>query len=128
MNSIYILDFDADITYVLCNWFESEGYEVKGFITIEQLFKQLTISHPDCIILDCMYGRLSLTINACNAIQQSFHYKGKLLLTSTSNLTTKDLKQCNASDFIAKPFDLSEVLKVVDALLINSSVKTIINQ
>ena len=70
MRSIYILDFDIDITYVLCNWFESQGYEVKGFTTFEQLFKQLTISHPDCIILDCMYGRLSLTINACNAIQQ----------------------------------------------------------
>jgi hypothetical protein len=75
-----------------------------------------------------VYGTLSLTTNTCHTIQQAFHYKGKLLITSTSNLTTKDLKECNASDFIAKPFDLCEVLKVVDSLLIHSPAKNIIQQ
>jgi len=126
MPTIYIFDYDEDITYILCDWFQSHGYEVKGFSTDEQLLKQLSISHPDCIILDTFYGKLSSTLNICHAIQNVLQFTGKIVLTSTSNLTASDVKLCNASHFIAKPFKLSEVLMAVNRLLISSKNKTII--
>ena len=128
MPTIYIFDYDEDITYILCNWFQSHGYEVKGFSTDEQLLKQLKITHPDCIILDSIYGRLSSTLNICHTIQHVFQYAGKIILTSATNLTASDVKLCNASHFIAKPFDLSEVVMDVNRLLISSRNKTIVEK
>jgi len=120
MPSIYIFDYDADITYVLCDWFKAHDYQTMGFSSLEQLLKQLNTSHPDCIILDCLFGRVSLTSNICHTLQNVFHYKGKIIITSTTNLSAKDLKTCNVSNFIAKPFDLPEVLELVNRLITNS--------
>ena len=128
MPSIYIFDYDADINYILCNWFQSHGYDVQGFSTHEQLINQLGISHPDCIILDSMYGRLSSTLNICHAIHYIFQYAGKIILTSATNLAARDIDLCNASHFIAKPFDLSEVVMEVNRLLINSCNKNNIEE
>src|SRR3954451_17987035 len=120
MPTIYIFDYDADINYILCDWFQSHGYDVQGFSTHEQLLKQLGISHPDCIILDSFYGRMSSTLNICHVIHYVFQYTGKIILTSATNITAKDIELCNASHFIAKPFNLSEVVMEVNRLLINS--------
>ena len=128
MPTIYIFDYDEDINYILCDWFQSHGYEVKGFSTDEQLLKQLNLSHPDCIILDSIYGRLSSTLNICHTIQYIFQYAGKIILTSATNLTASDVKLCNASHFIAKPFNLSEVVMEVNQLLISSRNKTIVEK
>ena len=128
MPTIYIFDYDEDINYILCDWFQSHGYEVKGFSTDEQLLKQLKITHPDCIILDSIYGRLSSTLNICHTIQYVFQYAGKIILTSATNLTANDVKLCNASHFIAKPFNLSEVVMEVNQLLISSRNKTIVEK
>jgi DNA-binding NtrC family response regulator len=125
MPTIYIFDYDADITYIFCNWFESYGYNVKGFSSPEQLLKQLSISHPDCIILDCLFDRTCITSKICNTIQQVYHYTGKLVLTSTSQLSEKYLQTCNTTHFIAKPFDLFEVLNLVNRLLFGSLKRSI---
>ena len=117
MPTIYIFDYDNDINYILCDWFQYHGYEVKGVTSHEQLLQQLQISHPDCIILDCIFGGLSSTLNICHTIQYVFKYTGKIILTSTTNLTASDVKLCNASLFMAKPFNLSEVVTEVNRLL-----------
>ena len=88
MPTVYIFGFDADIASVFCDWLQSHGFEVKGFTMIEDLLEQLSISHPDCIILDCHYNKFCITSNLCNTIH-----------------------------FIPKPVDLWEVLKVVNSLL-----------
>lgn len=113
MNTIYILDFDADIAFALCKWFNAHGVEAKAFSTLEQLLKQLGTRHPNCIILDSLFGRVSLTIDICHTIRHVSNYSGKILLTSTTNLSATDLQACSATGFIAKPFELLKVLDVV---------------
>ena len=113
MQTIYVLDFDADIAFALCKWFNVHGVEAKGFSTLEQLLNQLSTCHPDCIILDSLFGRTSLTVDICNTIKQISNYSGTILLTSTTNLSAKDLQACSATGFIAKPFELLTVLDVV---------------
>ena len=113
MQTIYVLDFDVDIAFALCKWFNAHGVEAKSFSTLEQLLIQLGICHPDCIILDSLFGRISLTIDICNTIKHISNYSGTILLTSTTNLSAKDLQACSAAGFIAKPFELLNVLDVV---------------
>jgi FixJ family two-component response regulator len=116
MQTIYLLDYDTDISYALCKWFTFRGIEAKSFSTLEQLLLQLNISHPDCIILDCLFGRVSLTSDICYAIRHVSHYSGNILLTSTSTILSKDVQACNAVGFIAKPFNFDSMLSLINEL------------
>jgi DNA-binding response OmpR family regulator len=116
MQTIYILDYDTDIAYVLCAWFKTNGFEAKQFSTLEQLLLHLQIQQPDFIILDCLFGRVTLTSEICHTLRNTFHYKGKILLTSTSSISAKDLEACNAAAFIPKPFDFRKILQLVNGI------------
>src|SRR4051812_44051925 len=105
MPTAYILDYDTDIAHSLCAWFKTNGFVAKQFSTLDQLLLHLQIRQPDFIILDCLFGRVTLTSEICYTIRNTFHYKGKILLTSTSAIAAKDLKVCYATAFIPKPFD-----------------------
>ena len=113
MKTIYILDYDTDIAYALCAWFRANGLAAKHFSKLEQLFLQLQSQQPDYIILDCLFGRISLISEICHSLQHVFHYEGKIFLTSTSFISAQELKVCNATAFIPKPFDFSKMLQVV---------------
>ena len=122
MQTIYILDYSIDIVDVLCEWFKLNGFNTKGFSSLEQLLLHLKFRQPDCIIMDCLLGKPSLTINICQTIQNVFHYKGKIILISTESLSAKDIKACNAEGFIAKPFNLLHFLDVLNKVSDNSAV------
>jgi len=113
MQTIYILDYDTDIVLALCKWFKMHGFEAKGFSTLEGLLSQLTLSKPDCILLDCLYGRIALAANICSTIQQVFHFDGTIILTSTNKLSAKDLHTCGVTHFVIKPYDLLQLLDVI---------------
>jgi FixJ family two-component response regulator len=114
METIFILDYDTDIAYALCAWFKTNGFVAKQFSTLEQLLLHLQIQQPDCIILDCLFGRITLTSDICHTLQNTFHYEGKILLTSTSTISSMDLRTCNATAFIPKPFDFEKILQLVN--------------
>ena len=116
MPMIYIFDHDEDIRFILCNWLEQHGYKTKGFATSGHLLAHFKFGMPDCIILDSVYGGLTATRNICNVIQNILHYKGKILLSTTGILSKEEWQECNAIDFIPKPFDLWEVLDTVNKL------------
>jgi|SRR6476620_5551682 len=121
MPTIYIMDYDADIVYVLCKWLTIEGFETKGFTTLEQLRLQLSISQPEGIILDCSYGRMPLIINMCHTIRKALQYSGLLLLSSTTTLSSENSEACNATDFITKPFDFNALVNRINGYLSNAS-------
>lgn len=125
MQTIYILDYDIDIAYGLCAWFKLNGFEAKHFSTLEQLLVQLQTHQPDCLMLDCLFGRIALISDICNNIKQVFNYNGSILLTSTSNISAKDLVKCNATAFIPKPFDFGKILQLVNQVSQNSLIESI---
>src|SRR3954454_17537608 len=114
MRAVYILDYDTDIAFVLNEWLQLNGFKTKSFSTLEHLFQNLKAKHPDCIILDCMFGRMSLMPDICRTIQKVFNYTGKLILTSTTVISATDLLLCNASGFMAKPFDFYSMINVMN--------------
>src|SRR4051794_19004001 len=110
---IYILDYDIDISFVLDLWLQFNGLKTKGFTTLEQLFQNLAIQHPDCILLDCKYGQQSLLAGICHTIRNEFKYTSSIVITATNAISDKDLQKCSADDFMAKPFDLDSMIAVV---------------
>ena len=114
MQAIYILDYDTDIAFVLNEWLQLNGFKTKSFSTLEHLFQNLKAKHPDCIILDCKFGRMSLMPDICGTIQKVFNYSGKIILTSTSTISAKDLQVCNADSFMSKPFDFYNMVNEIN--------------
>jgi DNA-binding NtrC family response regulator len=121
MQDIYILDYDTDIAFVLNEWLQLNGFKTKSFSSLEHLFQNLKAKHPDCIILDCMFGRMSLMPDICRTIQKVFNYTGKIILTSTTTMSSKDLLLCNASSFMAKPFDFYNMVDVINEQMDDSN-------
>src|SRR5947209_20042018 len=111
---IYILDYDIDIAFVLDEWLQLNGFNTKGFTTLEQLFQNLSIQQPDCILLDCKYGRQSLLPSICNTIRNEFKYTGRIIITSTTAISDKHLQLCDAAGFMAKPFDFDSMIDVIN--------------
>jgi DNA-binding response OmpR family regulator len=111
---IYILDYDADIAFVLNEWLQLNGFEAKSFTTLEQLFQNLQMQHPDCILLDCKYGKQSLLPCICRTIRNEFKYTGSMIITSATAISDKDLQLCNADGFMAKPFDYDSMIGAIN--------------
>jgi len=114
MQAIYILDYDTDIAFVLNEWLQLNGFKTKSFSTLEHLFQNLRGNHPDCIILDCMFGKMSLMPGICNTIQNVLNYSGRIILTSTTAISAKDLQVCNADSFMSKPFDFYNMVNEIN--------------
>jgi FixJ family two-component response regulator len=123
MPIIYILDYDVDIAFVLNEWLQLNGFKTKCFSTLEQLFQNFKTKHPECIILDCKYGKESLLPEICRIIRKVFNYTGKIILTSTGCISAKDLQVCNANGFMAKPFDFVNMVNVINEEIGNSNQK-----
>ncbi len=121
MQTVYILDYDVDIAFVLNEWLQLNGFKTNSFSTLEQLIQNLNTKHPECIILDCMYGKESLLPEICSTIRKVFNYTGKIILTSTGCISGKDLQVCNASGFMAKPFDFVSMVDVINEQIGNSN-------
>ena len=113
METVYILDYDIDIAFVLNEWLQLNGFKTKSFSGLEQLFLNLNAKHPECIILDCKHGKESLLPEICSTIQKVFNYTGKIILTSTANISDNQIQVCNANGFMAKPFDFVNMVDVL---------------
>ncbi len=116
MPLIYIFDYDADIVFVLCQWLSKHGFKTKGFTIPGELLANFKVNIPDCIILDSLYGGLPATKDLCNLIQNVYHFDGKILLSTTGKISDQEWQECDAIDFIQKPFDLWEVLHTVSKM------------
>lgn len=113
---IYILDTDADIAYILYKWYKVHGFEAKAFSSLELLVQQLQNNHPNHIIVDCFLGRIATASKICDMLRNVCLYNGNILITSTSNLSAKDVEACTATHFIPKPFDLMKTLDIMNNL------------
>ena len=114
MPTVYILDYDVDIAFVLNEWLQLNGFKTRSFSTLEQLIQNLKTKHPDCIILDCMFGKNALLPEICRIIREVLNYSGRIILTSTSCISATDLQVCNANGFMAKPFDFTQMANLIN--------------
>ena len=118
---IYILDYDTDIACVLNNWLQLDGFKTRSFTTVEQLFLNLKIQHPDCILLDCKYGKMAMLSGICRTIRNEFKYTGRIIITSTSAISDSDVQLCNADGFMGKPFDYAGMADKINEQLEQSN-------
>lgn len=117
---ILIIDDDKDIVEPMSLILESEGYMIESTTKGEQTFKKVNTFKPDVILLDMlMSGSDGRSI--CKQLKQIESTKHiPIVLMSAHPGADADSKICGADDFIAKPFEIDDLLHVIQSSIASS--------
>lgn len=116
--TIFVLDDDIGFTRIVSIVLESDGYRVikdnEG--NIEKLFHY---GQPDVVLLDCNLGRKS-GVEICRSLKENPFTSGipVILVSGEDNLDELAIRS-RANDFLAKPFELNQLLIKIRGILEN---------
>lgn len=118
MKRILIVDDNDSNREMLGFLFDGEGFQTKLLSDtdgIEQILKEESIN---MVLLDIMMGN-SNGIEICKAIKLNLDFSDVkvLLMTASNAFNTTDLTCTLADGHIAKPFDIDDILTLVDSLI-----------
>lgn len=116
---IYIVDDHLQNVILLENILRTAGFENIWSTTDERdLIKQLEIEKPDILLLDLMMPYVSGYDILGKIKEDEENFMPILVLTADTNPKSKERAlKLGASDFLTKPFDLSEVILRIQNLL-----------
>ncbi|HTE02325.1 MAG TPA: response regulator [Mucilaginibacter sp.] len=114
MQRILAVDDNEDILEVLQLILEDSGYEVETLTNGHLLFDKIKAHRPDLILLDIMLGNMDGR-ELCKNVKAKMETNNiPVILISASHNLSDRYKPCDApNDFLAKPFDISELLEKV---------------
>ena len=118
MKRILAVDDNDDILEVLRYILEDSGYEVDTLSDGHFLFDKIKEHTPDLILLDIMLGDMDGR-ELCKMLKSNVETQDiPIIMISASHGLSERFKPCDApDDFLAKPFDISELLDKVQTQL-----------
>ncbi|KAA5536179.1 response regulator transcription factor [Taibaiella lutea] len=113
-NKILVLDDDQDILNIISFILMNKGYRVLTLNNGKEIFKTIKQFHPDLVLMDIMLGTMDGRI-ICRDIKNTSGLENlPVILISASHDLAHCLHQKGApNDFIAKPFDIGNLIKKV---------------
>ena len=109
---IVIIEDDRDILDLIQYILIDEGYNVTCYDKIESL-EEIVVQQPSVILLDNRladgYGNIFCATLKSNPSTKDI----PVVLVSASGDLEQIAKDCNADAFLAKPFDLHDLIKIV---------------
>ena len=114
MRRILAGDDDNDILEVLQFILEDSGYEVETLSDGQYLFEKIKAHTPDLILLDIMLGNLDGRELCKNVKASAETHNIPVILVSASHNIADSMNQNGAPNaFIAKPFDMNDLLDTI---------------
>lgn len=115
---ILIVDDDLDILQVIGLILEDEGFQVKLLARGEEIFSHISTFNPDLIILDVMLGSMDGREICCNIKEtRETHHIPVIMISASHSIDQFGQKQCFPDDFLAKPFDIVNLINKVELKL-----------
>ena len=115
MRRILAVDDNEDILEVMKLILEDFGYEVETLADGHLLFDRVKESHPDLVLLDVMLGNIDGR-ELCREMKTRLETKDiPVILISASHQVSErfSLNGGAPDDFLAKPFNISDLLEKV---------------
>jgi CheY-like chemotaxis protein len=118
MHRILAVDDNEDILEVLQLILEDSDYEVETLTDGHLLFDKIKAHRPDLILLDIMLGNMDGR-ELCKDVKSRIdtHDIPIILISASHNLADLFIPGNAPNDFLAKPFDISDLLKKVHTQL-----------
>lgn len=115
---ILAVDDDSDILDVIRIILEQEGYEVLTLANGNDVLEMVRQNSPDLILLDVMLGGMDGR-EICKTLKEHELFKKipVVMISASHNLHNLLLKPGAPNDFLAKPFDISNLIEIVRAQL-----------
>jgi DNA-binding response OmpR family regulator len=117
MNKILVVDDDVDILSLVQTILSMNNFDVEAISRWEDIYSKMEEFKPNLVLLDVMLGGAD-----GRDICKNLHLDEKtqnipVVLFSANPEMGKYIKECTAQDFVAKPFEISSLLKTVKAHL-----------
>ena len=110
---ICILDDDKSIRWVLEKAFQKENFMVSSFPDAESILKDFDTINPDIILSDIRMPGIS-GIDLMDKLKREYPHVPIIIMTAFSDLeTTVSSLQKGAYEYLTKPFDIDNVIKIV---------------
>lgn len=109
MKKIFVVEDDHDIREMVEFILTNQEYKVQSFSTAEEFNKGMTAQKPDLILLDIMLPDGN-GVEICRGLKQQIDTNGIPVVLMSAHANAKNLKEECANDFIAKPFDVDDLL------------------
>lgn len=116
MRRILAVDDNEDILEVLQLILEDSGYKVTTLANGGLLFDKINEYKPNLILLDIMLGNYDGR-ELCKALKakKETHNIPVILISANQNLSDRFLPDNAPDDFLAKPFDINDLLSKVQS-------------
>lgn len=113
---VLVVDDDNDILDVIRIILEDEGYEVSTLDNGREVPEELANNMPDLILLDVMLCGMDGR-DICKSLKSHSLYKliPIIMISASHNLQGLLDEEGAADGFISKPFDIDNLIAVVDA-------------
>ncbi|MDO8510410.1 MAG: response regulator [bacterium] len=113
MKKIVVIDDDLGILEAVKTVLELEGYEVTALTKFEGV-ENICDCKPNLILLDVLLPGISGAVIARQLKKNKASKKIPIIMFSASSNLEKTTEDLGVQGFIAKPFDISELLKTVE--------------
>lgn len=113
-NKIFIFDDDEAILEAAKIILEDKGYQVKTFFNFDDIFDQIDLHRPQLIFVDLWMPKINGEDIIKNLRQKYNKDILSIIVLSANRDTSKIAKNCGADDYLNKPFDISDLEKIVD--------------
>lgn len=116
-HTLLVVDDDPDILEVLRLMLEGEGYRVQTASTGQQMQHLLQVSQPDLVLLDFLLSGTDGRVLVRQLQSQPSTASIPILMFSAHPLAQEEAQLMGVDGFIAKPFEMDDVLAAVAAAL-----------
>ncbi len=113
MNRILIVEDNNDVLWVVKIVLKRYGFKVMAIPRGEDVMPKMRTFRPHLILLDVVLSGIS-GVDVCNEIKSNEKTKEIPIIMFSAHANMNDiLKLSKPDDFIAKPFDVNELVKKI---------------
>jgi DNA-binding response OmpR family regulator len=121
MNKILIVDDDVQVTSLLRKYLSPKKFEVTTINQSSKTLQTANLVHPDLFILDLMMPPPD-GFELCTMLRADPNFaKTPILIITAMDISNSKATSFGANDYLAKPFNLDEVVMRINILLNDDS-------
>ncbi|WP_165825342.1 response regulator [Pedobacter yonginense] len=115
IKKILIIDDDSDLQEVFPLMFEGQNYQIKAALHIENIEEIIADFKPDIILLDIWIDRVDGRV-VCNYLKSHQSTAHIPIILISGVLIDIDDVNCRPEAIIQKPFEIAEIIGLIDEL------------